>query len=276
MSATTMATLLGLGALMPLSLAAFFGGRRDDNTPPAWFWVLISVAVAGLVGWTVERIALGWSAQLADALWASVTACMVCFAIVCGVRPAAWRLTRLVMAYLLCLGLAATLTGVLTPAPSTPAPPTRVDVWIGLHIAVSVVTYALITLSAVAALAAILKERALKRKQPPGPFGLLPPVLECEWLEVRLLAAAEVVLATGVLSGFALLAARQGWAIALDHKSVLSISAFLLIGVLLFVRARTGARGRGLARWVLVAYLLLTLAYPGVKFVQEVVLGRMA
>jgi ABC-type uncharacterized transport system permease subunit len=36
---------------------------------------------------------------------------------------------------------------------------------------------------------------------------------------------------------------------------------------------RSGLRGRRAARVVLVAYLLLTLAYPGVKFVTDVLLS---
>jgi ABC-type uncharacterized transport system permease subunit len=36
---------------------------------------------------------------------------------------------------------------------------------------------------------------------------------------------------------------------------------------------RTGLRGRRATRFVLTAYLLLTLAYPGVKFVRDVLLS---
>ena len=43
--------------------------------------------------------------------------------------------------------------------------------------------------------------------------------------------------------------------------------------VLLIADRRTGVRGRRAARYVLLAYLLLTLAYPGVKFVTDVVLA---
>ena len=36
---------------------------------------------------------------------------------------------------------------------------------------------------------------------------------------------------------------------------------------------KTGLRGRQAARMVLLAYLLLTLGYPGVKFITDVVLS---
>jgi ABC-type uncharacterized transport system permease subunit len=60
----------------------------------------------------------------------------------------------------------------------------------------------------------------------------------------------------------------------LDHKTVLSLLAFALIGALLLVHQRFGLGGRRAARYGLVAYLLLTLAYPGVKFVTDVILAR--
>lgn len=46
-----------------------------------------------------------------------------------------------------------------------------------------------------------------------------------------------------------------------------------MIGVLLAAYRFVGIRGRAAARIVLVAWLLLTLAYPGVKFVTEVLIG---
>ncbi|CAN0547040.1 unnamed protein product, partial [Laminaria digitata] len=58
-----------------------------------------------------------------------------------------------------------------------------------------------------------------------------------------------------------------------SHKTALSIATFAIIVFLLAVHIRTGIRGRRAARYVLVAYLLITLAYPGVKFVTDVVLA---
>jgi ABC-type uncharacterized transport system permease subunit len=47
----------------------------------------------------------------------------------------------------------------------------------------------------------------------------------------------------------------------------------LIVGVLVLHRL-TGLRGRAAARWVLGASLAMFLAYPGVKFVSEVLIGR--
>jgi ABC-type uncharacterized transport system permease subunit len=58
-----------------------------------------------------------------------------------------------------------------------------------------------------------------------------------------------------------------------DHKTILSLLTFAVIALLLVLHHRGGLSGRRAARYVLVAYLLLTLAYPGVKFVTDVLIG---
>jgi ABC-type uncharacterized transport system permease subunit len=145
--------------------------------------------------------------------------------------------------------------------------------WLDTHIALAVVTYGLLTVAAVAGLAVFLQERALKAKRPTALTRLLPPVAESETLELRLLAAAEAVLALGLASGMAAEHFIGGRLLPFDHKTLLSLAAFAVIGALLLARYAYGIRGRRVARLALLAYLLLTLAYPGVKFVTDVLMG---
>jgi len=58
-----------------------------------------------------------------------------------------------------------------------------------------------------------------------------------------------------------------------DHKTLFSLLTFGIVAGLLVMRTRTGVRGRQSARYVLLAYLLLTLGFPGVKFVTDVLIG---
>jgi ABC-type uncharacterized transport system permease subunit len=81
------------------------------------------------------------------------------------------------------------------------------------------------------------------------------------------------VLALGLLSGMAAAHFLGGSLLPFDHKTLLSVAAFVVIGFLLLARYRNGIRGRRAARLALLAYLLLTLAYPGVKFVTDVLIG---
>ncbi|MFP5514429.1 MAG: hypothetical protein ACLGJC_15230, partial [Alphaproteobacteria bacterium] len=67
---------------------------------------------------------------------------------------------------------------------------------------------------------------------------------------------------------------EQGQLFRTDHKSLLSLATFVVIGILLLAEYRTGVRGRTAARTMLIVYLLATLAYPGVKFVSNVLIGQ--
>ena len=89
----------------------------------------------------------------------------------------------------------------------------------------------------------------------------------------RLLGAGEVILAAGIVTGIAAQYATDGSLIDLSHKTILTLAAFVVIAALLIARQAWGTRGRKAARYVLIGYLLMTLAYPGVKFVTDVLIG---
>jgi ABC-type uncharacterized transport system permease subunit len=58
----------------------------------------------------------------------------------------------------------------------------------------------------------------------------------------------------------------------LVHKSILSMLAWLVFGVLLWGRYRFGWRGQKALTWTLVGFVVLMLAYFGSKFVVELLL----
>ena len=84
--------------------------------------------------------------------------------------------------------------------------------------------------------------------------------------------ATEVVLGLGLLTGIATQFFETGGMLEFNHKTILSLVAFAVIGILLIAHHRTGIRGRRASRMVLLAYLLVTLGYPGVKFVTDILL----
>jgi ABC-type uncharacterized transport system permease subunit len=128
-------------------------------------------------------------------------------------------------------------------------------------------------LAAVAGLGVFLQERALRFKRPTEFTRRLPSVAMGESLLVRLLMASGTVLGLALVSGITVSQLVQGRFIVLDHKTLLSLATFLAISVLVVMHYRGGLSGRRAARYVLFAYLLLTLAYPGVKFVTDVLIG---
>lgn len=256
-----------LAALVP---AAILPWRWQTERPDLVYWSVLAVAVAGPVAATLAQLGDGWSRGLGLALWLSISASAAAFLFAAIFLPQAWRLAPLLLPYLIALGVLATIWSLGHPGGD--ATGLRPEAWLLVHIAISVATYALATLAAVAAAAVFLQERALKRKQPTALTQRLPSVADGERLQVNLLAAAETVLGLGILTGLAL-AWAEGQGLPFDHKTLLSLLAFAVIAVLLFLQARTGLRGQRSGRLVLVSYLLLTLAYPGVKFVTDVLIG---
>lgn len=264
--------LFGLSALAAM-LPATILGLRHGPVRGGLFWLTLLVAVAGPAAYAVAQLGSGLLPSLSTALWLSITASLVLFVAIAGAVPAMRRLAPLLLPYLLLMGAGAL---VASAAPRRGLAYVAPEAWLDVHIAVSLATYGLLTLAAVAGFAVMLQERALKRKQPTALTRALPSVADGEVLQVRLLAGAEVVLGIGIVTGAAAEYLATGRLMSLDHKSLLSLLAFATIGALLMVHHRTGLRGRRAARIVLVAYLLLTLAYPGVKFVTDVLIGGAA
>ncbi|MEK9678777.1 MAG: cytochrome c biogenesis protein CcsA [Rhodospirillaceae bacterium] len=263
------ATLLPLTALLALIPATIVPFRRTPARDTV-FWSTLAVAILGTLVWIVARQSTGWHTGISTALWLTILSCLLLFGALAGLSVNGWRLMPLLFPYLMVLGVLATLWG---QSPERPLPTGAPLAWIGSHIAVSVATYGLITLAAVAALAAAIQDKALKTKQRTRLSQILPSVTGSERLLVRLLVTSAVILALGFITGIATQFFTTGEMIVFDHKTLFTIAVFVVVVVLLMLHYRSGIRGKSATRLVLLAYLLLTLGYPGVKFVTDIILG---
>ena len=115
-----------------------------------------------------------------------------------------------------------------------------------------------------------VRDRVVAAAQDCGEIEIVPVG---ETLELRLLELTACILVVGLLTGMAVQYFDTGELLVMNHKTILSLATFVIVVILLAVRRKTGLRGRKAARVVLVAYLLLTLAYPGVKFVTDVLIS---
>ena len=261
--------LVAAVTLLPLTAVVFRSAPLETGRPGPLFWPALALAVAGAVEGSWLQVTGGWPTGLAAALTVTVAACLTAYTGLCLLAAPAWRLARLLLPYLLVLSLLAAVAHLQGIGRFVAGAP---PLWLDVHIVVSLTTYALLTLAAVAALAGVIQARALKRKRPTRFSRALPAVADSEVMEIRLLALTEAVLGAGLMSGMALLYQETGQPWRFDHKTLFSAAAFLVIGALLIARAHSGVRGRAAARLILVAYLLITLAYIGVKFVREILL----
>jgi ABC-type uncharacterized transport system permease subunit len=263
--------LTALAALLPCAILLLKRGPApEDEVRNLAYWAVLATALAGSVAWTWALFASGWQTGIAATLWITIAATYILFALISLVSAPFARLLAVFGPYSAVLGLVAT---VWAHAPARGGPAKSVSAWLDLHIAVSVTTYAFVTLAAVAALGVYLQERALKARKPSRLTAMLPSVAEGEAVQFRLLAASALVLGLGLISG-AVIELVAGNSIPIfSHKIFLSVLSFVVITGLLIVHRTIGMAGRRAARYLLLAYLLLTLGYPGVKFVTDIILG---
>ena len=144
-----------------------------------------------------------------------------------------------------------------------------------LHLVFGMLAYSLFT---VAMLHAVLIAKVERRLHAApglgGPLAQLPPLLTLERLVFVLIAAAFAVLTVTLAFGIVYSEAFLGRALRFEHKTVFVILSWLIFGLLLAGRWRYGWRGRTALRWTLTGFVLLMLAYPGSRFVLEVLLHR--
>jgi ABC-type uncharacterized transport system permease subunit len=167
------------------------------------------------------------------------------------------------------------------------------SVFLGLHIAISVLAYSTLTMAAFHAVLMAVQESRLH-----GVHGVrggggggadsathrghwfwlaverLPPLLKMERWLFRLVSIGFVLLGLTVLSGLVFSEQFTGKALRWDHKAVFALLSWLLFGALLLGRYWRGWRGRTALNWTLAGFLMLVLAYVGSHFVMEVILHR--
>jgi ABC-type uncharacterized transport system permease subunit len=141
-----------------------------------------------------------------------------------------------------------------------------------VHVVVSVLAFALLTIAACQSMLLAYQEQRLSRKRPGGLMHLLPPLKIQEELLFQLIALGFFLLTLSLATGVAFVADMLAQHLA--HKTVLSVIAWLIFAVLLWGRWRHGWRGRTAVRLSLAGFVFLGLAYFGTKLVLELILER--
>ncbi len=156
--------------------------------------------------------------------------------------------------------------------PQDPIPMTELSTGIAVHLISSVLAFGLLSIAGVYALFAAIIDHFLRHHHLKPLVRTLPALVVLESLLFKLITTGFVLLSVSLFSG--LLFINDIFAQHLLHKTVLSILAWLVFGLLLWGRWRYGWRGSLAVRMTLAGIVLLLLAYFGSKLVLEVFLGR--
>lgn len=154
---------------------------------------------------------------------------------------------------------------------STRILPDSLPVGLRVHVLLSVCAYSLLTIAALQALLLALQDRQISRKQPAS-IMRLPPMQLMEKLLIQIIAIGFFILSLSLATGLMFLhdIADQH----LVHKTVLSVVAWLIFGILLLGHWAWGWRGKRAIRWTIGGFIALLLAYFGSKLVLELILNR--
>ena len=141
-----------------------------------------------------------------------------------------------------------------------------------LHVVVSILAYAMLTLATLQALLLAFQDSHLRSHHPGGIIRALPPLQTMESLLFEMIGLGFVLLSLSLLSGFAYL--EDMFAQHVAHKTLLAIIGWVIFAALLWGRYRFGWRGATAIRWTLSGFVLLMLAYFGSRAILELVLHR--
>jgi ABC-type uncharacterized transport system permease subunit len=140
------------------------------------------------------------------------------------------------------------------------------------HILIAMFAYGLLTTGAIVAVYALIQDRRLRAGRLSSGNQLFAPLETTEKMLFGITAAGFSVLSLAVLSGFAFV--ENLFAQHLAHKTVFSLLALLLFGILLAGRVFAGWRGKRAVYLYLWGFAFLCLAYFGSRFVLEELLNR--
>jgi len=143
------------------------------------------------------------------------------------------------------------------------------------HIAIALLAYSLFTFSALLAIFILIFEKKLHQKKK---MDLLlissQPLIEMENFLFNINKFGFIFLTITLGSGILFSEQVFGTPLQFNHKTVFSILAWLIYGLLLASKKLYGWRGRKSIYISLTAFLFLLLSYLGSKFVLEIILHR--
>jgi ABC-type uncharacterized transport system permease subunit len=149
----------------------------------------------------------------------------------------------------------------LAPAATATAP----ESWqIGLHGIISLLAYSTLSVASLVAILMAVQEHALRNHRP-LPFLHALPLTLTEALLFQLIGVGFILLGLSLVTG--VLFVEDMLAQHLVHKTVLTVAAWVVFGVLLVARWRFGLRGRRAAWLTLAGMVLLLVGYFGVKLI---------
>lgn len=251
-----------IGAALAYAILALATARLSEATTRGVLllaWLLHALTLTeGLLG---EPPRFGFAPALSMTVWLVLSV----YAVESRLLPqlkAHWALAG--------LGSAAVLLALVFPGNSYHV---IASPWLPLHWALGIASYGLFAAAVVHGWLMTRSERSIRSATQPD-SGV--PLLTLERLTFRFVQAGFVLLTATLLVGWLFAETLYGPGLTgqWNHKTILSVLAWITFAGLLVGRARLGWRGRQAVRVLYLGSGLLLLGYAGSRFVLEVILKR--
>lgn len=158
------------------------------------------------------------------------------------------------------------ILSLMHPSQILPLPPALQSYWLPIHASISIVSYALLTLSFCISVMYLIQENQIKKKQLGAIFKRLPSLQVLDKMAEKCLKIGFPLLTIGIITGS--IWAEQAWGSywSWDPKETWSLITWFLYAALLHQRLTVGWRGRKSAYMTIIGYLTLLFTFIGVTY----------
>lgn len=144
-----------------------------------------------------------------------------------------------------------------------------------LHLLLAIASYSFITIACIQAIFLARMNRQLKgpmaASEPTGLISNMPNLMAMERILFRIVACGFVCLTALLVTGVLTTYQAEGMLLSWDHKTILSILAWVAFAVLLIGRRFFGWRNRQALTWFWVGVAFLSVAYVIYRLIIELV-----
>jgi len=252
------------GISIILSRWPTFSARQQPLVSLAVFWGAAAILWHIWLLWNGLRVTTGLSLSLGNT--ASFVGLQIAVIATFGASEATLR--GLSGGLLILAGIGALFTGMGSDAGTLG----ELDWKMQGHVLLSLFAYGLLTVGALVSLYALVQDQRLRTRKLSTINQLFAPLETTERLLFGVTTTGFITLLLAVVSGLAFV--DNLFAQHLVHKTVLSLIALFLFGLLLAGRQFAGWRGRRAIYLYLWGFVVLGLAYFGSRYILEGVLGR--
>jgi cytochrome c-type biogenesis protein CcsB len=146
-----------------------------------------------------------------------------------------------------------------------PLSPALQSIWLPIHATISILSYAIFTISFLIACMYLIQERQIKTKKLGGIFKRLPSLDGLDAILGRTITLGFAVLTLGIITGS--IWAEEAWGAywSWDPKETWSLVTWFLYAAILHQRFTIGWRGRRAAIMTIIAFCVLIFTFLGVN-----------